>query len=64
MTEILIIKSNEHDCEVFCHDCGQLRLWLKGVKVEACGNCGSTKIETDKLNSERLGTLRANYSRE
>lgn len=61
---ILIVTSNEHDCEYFCHNCGQLRLWLKGTKVTNCTACGSANIETDKLNSERLSVLRANYSKE
>lgn len=50
-------------CETFCHACGQLRLWLHPEKPTICGNCGSTAIEVDKRNSERLEKLREQYRR-
>lgn len=64
MPDILIIEKSVHDCETFCHDCGQLRLWLKGVKAEACAGCGSKNIETDVINGTRLPLLREQYSKE
>jgi len=57
MEPILIVISSEHDCQYFCRACKQLRLWLKGVKLTNCGNCGSDQLETDTLNGTRLDTL-------
>ncbi len=64
MKAMLYVNQSEHDCEYFCRNCGQLRLWLKGFKVTNCGACDSTDIDVDVINSERLTALRANYSKE
>jgi hypothetical protein len=50
-------------CETFCHACGQFRLWLKPEDPTACGNCGSTRIDIDDINSERLEKLREEYKK-
>lgn len=52
----LILAKNP--LETFCYQCRQLRLWLKSEKPEACGNCGSPRIEVDVIDSPRLTALR------
>ena len=44
--------------EYYCHDCKQLRLWLRNEALERCGNCNSINITIDTVNSEKLSKLR------
>jgi hypothetical protein len=61
MDAILIVIEAEHDCEYFCRNCGQLRLWLKGVKVTNCTACSSANIVTGEINSTELTAMRENW---
>ena len=45
-------------CEVYCHTCGQLRLWCKPEKPTRCGNCASDRIDIDRVNSPQLAAMR------
>ena len=59
MPEAVLILSNIGEPrETFCHDCGQLRLWLKREEPAACGNCASHNIEVGLVGSDYLGKLR------
>lgn len=51
-------------CETFCRSCGQLRLWAKPEKPEACGNCQSPDIVIGPLLGDELPKLRAEWQRE
>lgn len=53
MSTVLYIV-NTGSKETFCHDCGQLRLWLKGETPTCCGNCKSNNIIVGELNSDEL----------
>jgi len=60
MLEKLRSKSPKlaHFIETYCYDCRQLRLWCRPEKPVACGNCGSSEIEVDEVDSPRLSKLR------
>jgi len=57
-SEVYVLAMSDNTCETYCRDCKQLRLWLKPEKPTACGNCGSSSIETGEIGSERLAELK------
>lgn len=60
--ELLVVPADS--VETFCSSCGQLRLWAKGGRPSACGHCGSSAIEVEPLNGERLPALREAWRKE
>lgn len=47
--------------EVFCNDCGQLRLWLRAAKPESCGHCASTDVIVGPFGGKELPALKAQW---
>ena len=39
-----LVVTGSQDFEYVCHECGQLRLWMRGEPFDGCGNCGSMDV--------------------
>lgn len=64
MSVVEIVYVVGEPCEVYCHACGQLRLWCRPEVPTRCGRCDSDRIEVDVVGSDRLTVLRFGDRRE
>ena len=55
---VTVIGVKETDRDVYCLDCGQLRLWCKPGIPLTCGGCGSQNIKVGRVGDPELEKLR------
>lgn len=57
--EYILVPDTQHKCEIYCHDCGHLRLWLRNEPAPTCCKmCQSENTEQGPIGSPKFTTLK------
>lgn len=57
--EYVVVHESKYTCEIYCHDCSHLRLWLREeLPPTCCKNCQSENTERGPVGSSKFTVLK------